>query len=72
MPPVGPGPRPDDDLPVVTFDGTGIVMHPEALRPATPRPPTAAVGGRQQRPDRNVGGREPKPHDEILNCPACA
>jgi hypothetical protein len=30
-----PGPRPDDELLVVTFDGKGIVMRPEALRPAT-------------------------------------
>jgi hypothetical protein len=30
-----PGPRPEDELLVVTFDGKGIVMRPEALRLAT-------------------------------------
>ena len=28
-----PGPRPDDQLLVLTFDGKGIVMRPDALRP---------------------------------------
>lgn len=30
-----PGPRPEDELLVMTFDGKGIVMRPEAVRPAT-------------------------------------
>ena len=30
-----PSPAPDDHLLVLTFDGKGIVMRPEALRPAT-------------------------------------
>jgi hypothetical protein len=30
-----PGPAPDDQLLVLTCDGKGIVMRPEALRPAT-------------------------------------
>jgi hypothetical protein len=30
-----PGPAPDDQVLVLTFDGKGIVMRPEALRPAT-------------------------------------
>jgi hypothetical protein len=37
-----PGPRPGDDLLVLTFDGKGIVMRPEALRPATAKAATAA------------------------------
>jgi len=32
-----PGPAPDEDLLVLTFDGKGIVMRPQALRPATAR-----------------------------------
>jgi hypothetical protein len=32
-----PGPRPDDELLVLTFDGKGVVMRPQALRPATAR-----------------------------------
>jgi len=30
-----PGPCPDGDTLVMTFDGNGVVMCPEALRPAT-------------------------------------
>ncbi len=37
-----PGPRPDDELLVLTFDGKGIVMRPEALREATARAAAAA------------------------------
>ena len=37
-----PGPGPEDQLLVLTFDGKGIVMRPEALRPATAKTATAA------------------------------
>jgi hypothetical protein len=37
-----PGPAPDDQLLVLTFDGKGIVMRPDALRPATARAAAAA------------------------------
>jgi hypothetical protein len=37
-----PGPRPDDRMLVLTFDGKGIVMRPEALRKATARAAAAA------------------------------
>ncbi|HEX4254198.1 MAG TPA: ISKra4 family transposase [Streptosporangiaceae bacterium] len=37
-----PGPAPDDQLLVLTFDGKGIVMRPEALRPATARAAASA------------------------------
>ncbi len=40
-----PGPVPDDQLLVLTFDGKGIVMRPDALRPATAR---AAAAARQK------------------------
>jgi hypothetical protein len=40
-----PGPRPDDELLALTFDGKGIVMRPEALRPATAK---AAAASRQK------------------------
>ena len=38
-----PGPAPDDHVLVLTGDGKGIVMRPDALRPATAR--AAASGG---------------------------
>ena len=37
-----PGPAPDDRVLVLTFDGKGIVMRPDALRPATAK--AAAAG----------------------------
>jgi hypothetical protein len=37
-----PDPRPDDELLVLTFDGKGIVMRPEALRDATAKAATRA------------------------------
>jgi len=37
-----PGPAPDDQLLVLTCDGKGIVMRPEALRPATAKAAAAA------------------------------
>jgi hypothetical protein len=40
-----PGPAPDDQLLVLTCDGKGIVMRPEALRPATAK---AAAGTRNK------------------------
>ncbi len=39
-----PGPRPDDELLVMTFDGKGIVTRPEALRPATAKAALASIG----------------------------
>ncbi len=40
-----PGPAPDEHVLVLTGDGKGIVMRPDALRPATAK---AAAGGRQK------------------------
>jgi hypothetical protein len=37
-----PGPAPDDHALVLTFDGKGIVMRPDALRPATAKAAAAA------------------------------
>ncbi|MFI5062585.1 MAG: hypothetical protein ACHP9Z_01205 [Streptosporangiales bacterium] len=37
-----PGPRPDDEVLVLTFDGKGIVMRPGALRAATAKAAAAA------------------------------
>src|SRR6266536_279205 len=39
-----PGPAPDDHALVLTFDGKGIVMRPDALRPATAKAAAAAEG----------------------------
>jgi hypothetical protein len=37
-----PGPAPDDHAVVLTFDGKGIVMRPDALRPATAKAAASA------------------------------
>jgi hypothetical protein len=39
-----PDPAPDDHALVLTFDGKGIVMRPDALRPATAKAAAAAEG----------------------------
>ncbi len=39
-----PDPAPDDHALVLTFDGKGIVMRPDALRPATAKAAAAAQG----------------------------
>ena len=39
-----PGPAPQDHALVLTFDGKGVVMRPESLRPATARAAAAAEG----------------------------
>jgi hypothetical protein len=39
-----PGPAPEDHALVLTFDGKGIVMRPDALRPATAKAAAAAEG----------------------------
>jgi len=39
-----PGPAPADHALVLTFDGKGVVMRPEALRPATAKAAAAAEG----------------------------
>ena len=40
-----PGPAPDEHVLVLTFDGKGIVMRPDALRPATAK---AAAAGKNK------------------------
>ena len=40
-----PGPAPDEHVLVLTGDGKGIVVRPDALRPATAK---AAASGRQK------------------------
>jgi hypothetical protein len=39
-----PGPSPDGDVLVLSADGTGIVMRPEALREPPAKPPPPAAG----------------------------
>jgi hypothetical protein len=50
-----PGPAPDDRLLVLTFDGKGIVMRPEALREATAR--AAAATRRKLATRLSPGGK---------------
>jgi hypothetical protein len=51
-----PVPAPDDHALVLTFDGKGIVMRPDAPRPAAPAE-MGCPGRRQQHADRGRDGR---------------
>src|ERR1035441_4042192 len=50
-----PGPAPDEHVLVLTGDGKGIVMRPDALRPATAK---AAAAGRQKMAHRQSPGEK--------------